>query len=72
MAGPKSKQTIEIETLFSSLDNLLYYAEPIAFTIPKETDGVHEMFTVIVHKDVWLSFRAAVHRAEKVIKPVQV
>ena len=65
MAGPKSKQTIEIERLEAVLNDLLFYAKPIS----EQAIGAGYALS---DNDAWISFRAAVHRAEKVIKPVKV
>jgi hypothetical protein len=102
MAGPKSKQTIEIDqrrrilkeayevsaTLAAvryALDDLLHYAKPITkfcegwcartdadkygSDLPNTPLSPSEILFVA---DAFISYLAAVHRAEKVAKPLQV
>jgi hypothetical protein len=71
MAGPKSKQTIEIERLEAVLNDLLFYAKPLTERHIRWKDGTIS-YDGCISADVILSFRAAFHRAEKVIKPVKV
>jgi hypothetical protein len=70
MPGTKSKQTIEIEGLRNVLDDLLFYAKPLTECHIRGKDAV--VLVDEISADVFLSFRAAFHRAEKVVKPVKV
>ena len=58
MPGTKSRQAMQNEELRSVLDDLLFYAKPIS----EQTFGAGYALS---DNDAWISFRAAVHRAEK-------
>ena len=66
MAGPKSKQTMVIEGLEAVLNDLLFYAKPLTESHIRWNDGTIS-YDGSISTDVFLSFRAAFHRAEKAL-----